>query len=492
MNTAIKTKTSQLGTENTESLLSQAIKATKQTSPDTAKKLIKALAENALEGTIQWDKNVIKTLNNTINAIDEKISQQLSKILHNNIFSELEGSWRGLQYLINNSNTNEQLKIRMLSLTKNELKNDLEKAGEFDQSFLFKQIYEHQFGMPGGQPYAVLLANYEFSHLAHDVSLLKDLSSVAAAAFCPVITSVNASCFGFNDWTELAKPRDLKKIFDSTEYAAWKSFRESEDSRFITLTLPRVLARLPYGKLTNPVQELNIEETSINPTNNGNETAYCWMNACFALGQRLTEAFTEHGFCTAIRGAEAGGKVSNLPLHVFKSDDGDIDSTCPTEVGITDRREAELSGLGFLPICHYKDTDYAVFFSAATAQKPKIYDQYAATANAQISARLPYIMATSRFAHYLKVMARDKIGSFMETADVEQWLNRWIMQYVNANPNAKQDLKAKYPLAEAKVSVEAIPGRPGAYQAVAWLRPWLQLEELTTSLRLVAEIPTLK
>ncbi|MEM9657278.1 MAG: type VI secretion system contractile sheath large subunit, partial [Planctomycetota bacterium] len=298
--------------------------------------------------------------------------------------------------------------------------------------------------------------------------------------------------FGFEEWTELVKPRDLEKIFDTVEYTKWKSYRDSEDSRFVTLTLPRSLARLPYGAATKPVEEFNYEEVALGK--GGKSIAvphdqYCWMNSAYVMGTKLTDAFAKYGWCTAIRGAEGGGKVEDLPAHIFQADDGDMDLKCPTEIAITDRREAEISKLGFLPLCHYKNTDYAVFFGAQTTQKPKKYDRPAATENAAISARLPYIMASSRFAHYLKVIARDKIGSFMEADDCEAWLDRWIHNYVSADPKPSQDVKARYPLAEAKVQVKEIPGSPGSYNAVAWLRPWLQLEELTTSLRMVARIP---
>jgi type VI secretion system protein ImpC len=313
--------------------------------------------------------------------------------------------------------------------------------------------------------------------------MLRNISAVSAAAFCPFISSAAPELFGFDDWSNLSKPRDLAKLFDSPEYAKWKSFRESDDSRFVVLTMPRVLARMPYGEGLKQAEGFNFEEFQ------QGEQSFCWMNAAYAYGTTLTNAFAEHGWCTAIRGAENGGKVENLPLYTFKSEDGEVDYQCPTEIGITDRREAELSQLGFLPLCHYKNTDYAVFFGAQSVQKPKIYDEPKATANAAISARMPYIMATSRFAHYLKIIARDKIGSFMERADVEAWLNRWIMQYANANQQTNASLKAKYPLSDAKVEVKEIPGQPGSFKAVAWLRPWLQMEELTTSMRLVADIP---
>jgi type VI secretion system protein ImpC len=491
MNTLELEKSSQQALVSETSLLDKAIAATKQTEPDKVKELLSALTNNALKGSITFDRNIIKTLNNTIGSIDKLLSTQLAEIMHDESFSKLEGSWRGIQHLVNNSSTSNELKIKVINISKKELNKDFEKCGEFDQSQLFKKIYESEFGMPGGEPYGTLLGDYEFSNHPADISLLQDISGVAASAFCPFISAADHSLFGFNNWTDLSKPRDLEKIFDSAEYIQWNAFRNSEDSRFVSLTMPRVLARLPYGNNTNPIDEFRYEETleySDNPTEL-KHNHYCWMNACYAIGERLTNAFSEYGWCTAIRGAEGGGKVDNLPVHVYKSSSGDTEIKCPTEVGITDRREAELSKLGFLPLSHYKNTDYAVLFGAETTQKAKKYDTPEATSNAAISARLPYLMATARFAHYLKVMARDKVGSFMETEDVEAWLNRWILQYVNANPQSKQELKSKYPLAEAKIKVEPIPGKPGSYQAVAWLRPWLQLEELTTSMRLVAQIP---
>lgn len=473
------------------SFLDQAIAATKQTDPDRTAELLRTLTQEALAGTVTYSKNLTQTINNAIVAIDAKISTQLNAIMHHPDFQKLEGTWRGLNYLVMNSETGSSLKIRVINCTKRELYKSLTKASEFDQSTIFKKIYESEFGSPGGEPYGALIGDYEFGNHPEDTELLSLMSNVAAAAFAPFVTAASPKMFGFDDFTELSKPRDLEKIFETVEYAKWRSFRESDDSRFVTLTMPRTLARLPYGANTKVVEDFDYEESPIvdgTPRGMKHED-YCWMNSSYVLGARLTDAFAQHGWCTAIRGAEGGGKVENLPSHVFVSDDGDTDQQCPTEIGITDRREAELSKLGFLPLCHYKGTDYAVFFGAQTTQKPKKYDRPEATANAAISARLPYIMATSRFAHYLKIMGRDKVGSFMEASDCEAWLNRWIINYVNGNPDAGQDMKAKYPLAEAKVEVREIPGKPGSYNAVAWLRPWLQMEELTTSLRMVARIP---
>ncbi len=474
------------------SFLEQAIGATKQTPKDETEDLLKTLTKEAMKGTVKWDKNLTVTINSAIAAIDQAMSKQLSAIMQNEKFQKLEGSWRGLHHLVMNSETSSQLKIRMLNISKKELNKDLIKAVEFDQSQTFKKIYESEFGTAGGEPYAALIGDYEFSGHPDDLDLLTNMSNIAAAGFCPFISAASPQMFGFESFTELSKPRDLEKIFDSAEYIKWRSFRDSDDSRFVTLTMPRVLARLPYGQATKPIEAFNFEEAEVTADGKHLESdhdSYCWMNAAYSMGTTLTKAFAEYGWCTSIRGAEGGGKVEGLPSHVFVSDDGDMDQKCPTEIGITDRREAELSKLGFLPLCHYKNTDYAVFFGAQTTQKPKQFDDPDASANAAISARLPYIMATSRIAHFLKVMARDKVGSFMEASDAEEWLNSWISKYVNATPGASAEMKARFPLAEANVEVKEVPGQPGVYSAVAWLRPWLQMEELTASLRLVANIP---
>ena len=474
------------------SFLEQAIGATKQTSRDETEELLKTLTKEAMSGSVKWDKNLTVTINSAIAAIDKVMSKQLSAIMQHEKLQKLEGSWRGLNHLIMNSETSSQLKIRMLNLSKKELTKDLEKAVEFDQSQTFKKIYESEFGTAGGEPYAALIGDYEFSGHPDDLDLLTNMSNIAAAGFCPFISAAAPEMFGFDSFTELSKPRDLEKIFDSAEYIKWRSFRDSEDSRFVTLTMPRVLARLPYGSATKPIEAFNFEEANLDSDGRQLESEhneYCWMNAAYSMGTTLTKSYAEYGWCTSIRGAEGGGKVEGLPSHTFVSDDGDVDQKCPTEIGITDRREAELSKLGFLPLCHYKNTDHAVFFGAQTTQKPKKFDDPDATSNAEISARLPYIMATSRIAHFLKVMARDKIGSFMEASDAEEWLNRWIANYVNGSPGASAEMKARFPLAEANVEVKEVPGQPGVYSAIAWMRPWLQMEELTASLRLVANIP---
>jgi type VI secretion system protein ImpC len=489
-----KTLVDSTSTQHVEApgLLDQLLAKARQTEPERAQLLVRTLVEEANKGTVSFDRNLTITIDSAIKAIDSALSDQLNEIVHEPRFLKLEGSWRGLHYLVMNSETSTGLKIRMVNASKRELHRDLTRAVEFDQSLLFRKIYESEFGSPGGEPYGALIGDYEWTNHPEDIEALRLISNVSAAAFAPFVSGAHASLMGFEQWNDLSRPRDLAKIFDTVEYQKWRGFRDSEDSRFVALTMPRVLARLPYGERTRPIDEFVYEEAPIDA--DGSPLAmkhddYCWMSAAYVMGTRLTEAFAKYGFCVSIRGAEGGGKVDNLPTHVFKSDDGDMDAKCPTEVGITDRREYELSSLGFLPLCHYKNQDYAVFFGAQTTQKPQEFDRPEATANAAISARLPYIMATSRFAHYLKVMARDKIGSFMEVDDCERWLNTWIKRYVNANELAGPESKARYPLRDARVEVREVPGRPGSYNAVAYMRPWLQLEELTTSLRMVARIP---
>ena len=474
------------------SLLEQAIAATKATERSRAQDLLKTLTEEALAGTVTFSKNLTKTLTESIAAIDAKVSEQLAAVMHRPEFLKLEGSWRGLHHLVMESETGASLKLKVMNVSKNDLFKDLDRAVEFDQSQIFKKLYENEFGSAGGEPYGALIGDYEITNHPNDMQLVEQMSNVSAACFAPFITAPGPELFGFEDWRELSSPRDLEKIFDSQEYVKWRSFRETEDSRFVSMVMPRTLARLPYGHSTSPVEEFDFEEVELEksglakPTSHGH---YCWMNAAYVMGAVLTRAFAETSFCTAIRGAEGGGKVENLPTHLFKSDDGDIDVKCPTEVGITDRREAELSKLGFLPLCHYKNTDYAVFFGAQTTQKPKKYDEPDATANAAISARLPCLMATSRFAHFLKVMGRDKIGSFMEAGDCGRWLEKWINTYCLDDPLASERARAKFPLREAQIEVKEVPGSPGSYHAVAHLLPWLQMEELTASMRLVAKIP---
>ena len=450
-----------------------------------ARDIIGELAKQVLEGEITVSKDTESMLNARIAQIDALLSRQLNEIMHAEEFQKLEGSWRGLHYLVNKSETGTLLKIRVLNATKQELSKDLEKAVEFDQSALFKKVYEEEYGMFGGAPFGALIGDYEFGKHPQDISLLEKVSNVAAAAHAPFISAASPEMLNLESYTQLDDPRDLAKIFDTTEYAKWRSFRESEDSRYVALTVPHVLMRLPYGEATAPVEAFRFEE-DVDGQDHGK---YLWGNAAYAFATRLTESFSKYNWCAAIRGVEGGGLVEGLPTHTFKTDDGDIALKCPTEIAITDRREKELSDLGFIPLVHCKGTDYAAFFAAQSAQKSAKYDSDAANANARLSTQIQYIMAVSRFAHYLKAMMRDKIGSFMSRQNAQDFLNRWISNYILLDDNAGQEAKAKFPLREARIDVAEIPGKPGCYRAVAFLKPHYQLDELTVSLRLVADLP---
>lgn len=450
-----------------------------------ARSLIGEFADQAASQTISDRGDLATAIVERISQIDQMLSDQLNEIMHAEAFQKLEGSWRGLHYLVQNSETGTDLKLRVLPVTKKELLNDLEKAVEFDQSSLFKKVYEQEFGTFGGHPYSLLLGDFEFGRHPQDIAMLEKISNVAAAAHAPFIAAASPKLFDMTSYNELSNPRDLSKIFESSELIKWRSFRESEDSRYVSLTLPHVLMRLPYGPATVPVEEFNFVED----TNGKDHSKYLWGNAAYAMGSRITNAFAKYKWTAAIRGVEGGGLVEGLPAHVFTTDEGDKALKCPAEIAITDRREKELSDLGFISLCHCKGTDYAAFFGGQTANKPKTYNTAAANANARLSSALPYMLAASRFAHYLKAMMRDKIGSFVSRGSIETFLNTWIAQYVLLQDDAGQELMARYPLREARVDVTEIPGRPGSYRAVAFLRPHFQLNELTTSIRLVAELP---
>jgi type VI secretion system protein ImpC len=430
-------------------------------------------------------KDVEMMINARIAQIDHLLSLQLNEIMHHPSFQKLEGSWRGVKHLMDHSETGVGLKIRMLNASKKELLRDIEKAPEFDQSALFKKVYEEEYGVFGGAPFGALIGDYEFGKHPEDLALLEGVSHIAAQAHAPFISAAAPDLLNLESYTSLDAPRDLAKIFDSTEYAKWKSFRQGEDSRYVALCLPRTLSRVPYGKDTKPIEEFAYEEH----VDGTDHSKYLWMNAAYSLGTRMTNSYSQFGMCVAMRGVEGGGLVEGLPVHNFYTDEGDLALKCPTEVPITDRREKELADLGFVPLVHCKGTDYAAFFSVQTCQKPKVYDTDSANANARLSAQLPYIMAVSRFAHYLKAMMRDKIGSFMSREEAQNFLNRWISKYVIPDDTASPAAKAKAPLREARIDVTEVPGKPGVYRAVAFLRPHFQLDELTVSLRLVADLP---
>jgi type VI secretion system protein ImpC len=424
-----------------------------------------------------------------IARIDQKLTAQLNEVMHHADFQRLEATWRGLHYLVHQSETGQHLQIRVLNVSKRELFTDLSRAVEFDMSTLYKKVYEDEYGVLGGRPYGLLVGDYEFGRHPEDVSLLKMISGVAAAAHAPFVAGAAPSLFNFERFTQLPGPRDLARIFQGEEYAAWTSFRESEDSRYVGLTLPRVLARLPYGSQFTRVEAFNFEEA----VDGRDHDRYLWMNAAWAYAARVTDAFVRDGWFARTQGPEGGGRVEGLPVHTFPTDDGDVAMKCPTEIAISDRREYELSNLGFLPLLHCKHRDFAVFMGSQSCQKPKQYFDPDANANAELSARFNYLLCVSRFAHYLKVMARDKIGTIMEAEDCQRWLNNWIMNYVILNAgDVGEEIKARHPLANARVEVRAVKDKPGWYEAVAWLRPHFLLQGLTASLRLVAEVPQKK
>lgn len=452
---------------------------------EQAKDMIGEFVNQVMSGELTMSKNMDVAINARIAEIDRLLSAQMNEIMHHEEFQKLEGSWRGLHHLVKNSLTGTMLKIRVMSVTKKELLKDFERALEFDQSAMFKKIYEEEYGTFGGAPYGALIGDYEFGNHPQDLALLESLSQVAAAAHAPFISAASSEMFGWDEFHEMTEVRDISKIFDRTEYAKWRSFRESEDSRYVGLTLPHVLGRVPYGAATKPTENFNYEED----VDGTNHKKYLWSNAAYAMGTRLTEAFSMHNWCVAIRGVEGGGLVDGLPTHTFETDEGEVAMKCPTEVAITDRREKEFSDNGFIPLVHCKGTDYAAFFATQSCNKAKKYDTDSANANARLSTQLQYIFAVSRFAHYLKSMMRDKIGSFMSRQEAQMFLNRWISKYVLENDVAPASQKAKYPLREARVDVTEVPGKPGCYRAVAFLRPHFQLDELSVSLRLVADLP---
>jgi type VI secretion system protein ImpC len=447
--------------------------------------MVKEFVAQVLDGQMTLSRDAEASIQARIAQIDRLISQQVNEILHYPAFQKLEGTWRGIKYLLDQSETNDMLKIKVMNVSKRDLLKDLQRASEFDQSALFKKIYEEEFGVFGGAPFAALVGDYEFGRGPEDIELLERISQVAAAAHAPFLSSASAELLNLSSYTQLGAPRDVSKIFDSTEYAKWKSLRQSEDSRYLALTLPHILMRMPYGKETKQVEAFDFEEA----VDGSDHSKYLWGNAAYGLAARLTNSYSRHGWCAAIRGVEGGGLVEGLPAHTFRTDEGDVALKCPTEVAVTDRREKELADQGLVPLVHCKGTDYAAFFSVQTVNKPKLYDKDAANANARLSAQLPYILAMSRFAHYLKAIMRDKLGSFMSRADTEKFLNQWIANYVCADDNASQAAKAKLPLREASIQVTEVPGKAGAYRAVAFLKPHFQLDELSVSLRLVADLP---
>lgn len=473
------------------SLLEQEFKPRTEEARTEVENAVRTLAEQALEGAALVSEDVVESIEQMISAIDEQLTKQINEIIHHEEFQQLESAWRGLHYLVNNTESDEFLKIRFMNVDKKDLGKTLKryKGVAWDQSPVFKKIYEAEYGQFGGEPYGCLVGDYYFDHSPPDVEMLGQLSKVAASAHVPFLSAVSPAALQLDSWQDLANPRDLTKIFSTPDYAAWRSLRESEDSKYVGLAMPRFLARQPYGAKSNPVDEFAFEED----TSDANHTRYTWANSAYAMAVNINRSFKEWGWCSRIRGVESGGAVPNLPTHTFPTDDGGVDMKCPTEIAISDRREAELSKSGFLPLIHKKNSDMAAFIGAQSLHKPAIYDDPDATANANLAARLPYLFATCRFAHYLKCIVRDKVGSFKEREEMQRWLQDWITQYVDGDPaNSSESTKAMRPLADAEVVVEEVEGNPGMYSSKFFLRPHYQLEGLTVSLRLVSKLPSAK
>jgi type VI secretion system protein ImpC len=472
-------------------LLQKEFKPKSDEAKGAVEQAVRTLAEQALAQTTLIGNDVVKSIEAMIAELDKKLSDQVNLILHNPEFQQLEGAWRGLHYLVNNTETDEQLKIRVMNISKNDLGKTLKryKGTNWDQSPVFKKIYEAEYGQFGGEPFGCLVGDYYFDHSPPDVELLGEMSKNCAAAHAPFISGTAPGLMQMESWQELANPRDLTKIFTTPEYAAWRSLRESDDARYLGLAMPRFLARIPYGAKTSPVEEFDFEED----TGAADHNRYTWANAAYAMATNITKSFKMYGWCSRIRGVESGGAVEGLPVHSFPTDDGGVDMKCPTEIAISDRREAELAKNGFMPLLHRKNSDFAAFIGAQSLQKPAEYDDPDATANANLAARLPYLFSCCRFAHYLKCIVRDKIGSFKERDDMQRWLQNWIMNYVDGDPaHSSESTKASKPLAAAEVVVEEVEGNPGYYTSKFFLRPHYQLEGLTVSLRLVSKLPSAK
>ena len=473
------------------SLLTKEFRPKSDRAKEAVEDAVRTLAEQALKDTVIISEDIQKTVTAMIAEIDLKLSEQVNMILHNEEFQKVEGAWRGLHHLISNTETDEMLKIRVMNISKKELGKTLKKfkGTAWDQSPIFKKMYEEEYGQFGGEPYGCLVGDYYFDHSPPDTELLGELAQVAAAAHAPFIAAAAPTLMQMDSWQELSNPRDLTKIFQTPEYASWRSLRESEDSRYIGLAMPRFLARLPYGAKTSPVEEFDFEEE----TEGAKHDKYTWANSAYGMAVNINKAFKLYGWCTRIRGVESGGAVEGLPTHTFPTDDGGTDMKCPTEIAISDRRESELAKNGFMPLVHKKNSDFAAFIGAQSLQKPAEYDDPDATANANLAARLPYLFASCRFAHYLKCIVRDKLGSFKEREDMQKWLQDWILNYVDGDPaHSSEETKARRPLASAEVIVEEVEGNPGYYTSKFFLRPHYQLEGLTVSLRLVSKLPSQK
>ena len=451
---------------------------------DGARSMLQGFLEEATKAGVRTDGGAKRAIAERIAALDRLISAQVNEVLHHEKFQKLEASWRHLDKLVSDNELSSSLKVRVFNCHRKEIERDFARAAGFDQSQFFKHVYEREYGTLGGSPFTFLIGDMEFGRSPPDIQFLRDISAVAAMAHAPFIASAGPRLLDLDSFTELDRPIDIAKIFDSSEMAAWNSLRDSPDSRYLVLTAPRTLVRQPWGPDSAPVEEMDFDEDL-----DGDHDKYLWGPSSWVMGGLIMKSFAEYGWPSAIRGTESGGKAGNLPLHTYASLAGSRITKCPTETSITDRREKELSDQGLVGLCHAKNTDYAVVFSGSTVNRPKKFVEEDANANARLSASLPYILACSRFAHYLKAIMRDKVGGFTSQGEVERFLNNWIAQYVTSDDTATHATKARYPLREARIQVRDVPGKPGYYTAVAHLRPHFQLEELTASLRLVADLP---
>ena len=471
-----------------DDMLEKEFKPSTELMRSTVTDAVRVLAEHALQNERIITDDAVQTIHTLIAELDRMMSDQLNDIIHDEKFQKLEGSWRGLHYLVNNTNTSQRLKIKFMNVGKKELANNLKnfKGSAWDQSPLFKRVYEDEFGQFGGEPFGCMIGDYEFDNSRTDVELLSGISKVAASAHCPFIAASNPKMLQMSSWTELSNPRDLSSIFNTPDYMAWRSLRESSDSRYIALTLPRFASRAPYGDQGERIDAFSFEEN----LSNGAQDVM-WSNAAYAMGVNINRAFEKYGWCSNIRGIESGGAVQGLPTLRYVNDQNIDIYGSPTETTISDRREAELAKVGFMPLVYRKNSDIAAFIGARTIHSPKEYEDADANENAELSTRLPYVFAISRFAHSLKCIARDKVGTFKSRGEIQRWLNDWIMRYVDGDPSiSSDDVKARRPLAAAEVIVNDIPGEPGYFHTTFYLRPHYQLEGLTVSLRLVGKIPS--
>jgi len=468
-------------------LLQKEFKPNDDARKNRIEEAVQTLAQQALSDAAVIGQDVFSTVDAMRAELDRKLSAQINLIIHHPDFQKLESAWRGLHYLVMNSTTGRDLKIRVLNIGKEECRKVFRQYRDaaWDQSPLFKKIYESEFGQLGGQPYGAFVCDYSFDHSAPDLEVMKGLAKIGAASHAPFIAAAAPGLFGMESWQELANPRDLAKLFDATDYVGWRSFRAAEDSRYLALTMPRFLGRPIYGAKSEPVDEFDFEEET-----GGEHDRHLWLNAAYAMGTRVNDAFATYGWCTRIRGVESGGTVEELPTAVFPTDEGGVDLKCPTEIAISDRREAELAKAGLMALVHRKNTDQATFIGAQTVHRPAVYENVAATANANLSARLPYIFASCRFAHYLKCMVRDWIGGTREERELERDLSDWVMQYVDGSPELSTEVtKAKLPLKDAKIEVLPDPENPGYYKGKFMFVPHYQLEGMDVSLSMVSRLP---